>query len=426
MTGSHADCVIADVYLRGLRGYHLETAFDAVMKDFSVDPDTDASCDGGARCGRRSFDELKTYGYVPGSGSSTSSAGESLDFAYDDACIANMAAALIQEAGPGSSLHTKAVDAQPETLNESQTITSNLFDSSNGFTVTDNSGSLGTLYGLFRAKSTSGSWNFLPSQSGLSGLYAWRYGYNEGSAWHFMFYMQYDVPRLASLIASANGLGDSQQALENQLDFFFQSTSNSTPGGYGSKIHEAKELGHVGLGRFASNNQPSWGYEYLYNHTQAPWKTQCIVRNMLDPIRDLTHASYDCLAGPPLGTYDDVYPLFGDGIQGLLGDENTGSMSAWLATSAMGLHPVAGTDRIELGSPLFNEIRVNVPAHAGGPARELVIRAANNDESNIYVDAVELNGTPLDLPGSSHGISHDDVSLSSTQLDFFMRDTPGM
>ncbi len=269
----------------------------------------------------------------------------------------------------------------------------------------------------------------MPAEDGLSPLYTWRYGYNEGSAWQFMFYMQYDVPGLAAMFARANPGLTPKQALERQLDLFFTSTSESSEGGYGfPPIHEAEELEHIGLGQYGFNDQPSWGYVYEYNYTDVPWKTQCIVRNILDPNRPETHQDYLCFDGKSGGTSGSlpVYVLFGDQVQGLLGDEDTGSMSAWLVNSAMGLHPVSGTEQILFGSPLFNEIRIRVPAYDGHKRRKLTIKAPKNNRDNIYVSRIKLNGKPLDLPANNYGITHSELfERRNSTLVFEMSDSPG-
>ena len=64
-------------------------------------------------------------------------------------------------------------------------------------------------------------------------------------------------------------------------------------------------------------------------------------------------------------------------------------MSAWWAFSALGLYPLAGSDRYALGAPLFPRAEVAV---AGGT---FTIEAEGVSDTNLYVEAVELNGAPL-------------------------------
>jgi predicted alpha-1,2-mannosidase len=427
MTGTHADCVVADAYVRGIRDYNPEVALNAVMKDFFTDPIEDNSCGNGSLCGRSGFKELKEYGYVPvtGGASGSEATGNSLDYAYDDFCISNMAQAISRNTS-NQTLKMKAMLYSEQARRESESIINALFDFDTEYDVMyQNSSDVNILKGFFHSKDVpDNGWVTLPPSTDLSGLYTWKYGYNEGSAWQFMFYMQYDVPSLASMFAKANDLSNSKEALEKQLDLFFTSTSNSNAGGYGSKIHEALEMEHVGLGQFEFNNQPVWGYAYEYNYTDAPWKTQCIVRDIMDPNRSVTHTNYNCFGSVPAGGYGEVYNLFSNGPQGLFGDEDTGSMSAWFLNSAMGFYPIPGTDKIVFGSPLFNSVKIKIPAYDDKSAKSLIIIAPNNSEKNIYVDSIELNGKKL----KSNEINQKDLFLKNNDgiLKFNMTDSkPG-
>ncbi|WP_159084480.1 glycoside hydrolase domain-containing protein [Dongshaea marina] len=279
MTGTHSDCVIADAYLRGVRDYDVSTAFAAILKDAQQDPAGDAQCANGSKCGRTDFETLQAHGYIPGSSSGSEATGNSLDYAYDDVCIANMADGLIRESHGLAKNSYRQLAKQMR--DESSRITGNLFDADNPYKVTDPDGSTDTLRGFFHTREGSSQdgqpiwYGLTTSNPNLSGLYVWRNGYNEGSAWQFMFYMPYDVPKLATLFAKANGISDPKAALEAQLDKLFTSTSDYDATAYGY-IHEAKEMTYLGLGQYGFNDQPSWGNEYQYNYTHAPGKPSAL------------------------------------------------------------------------------------------------------------------------------------------------------
>ncbi|MCL9780694.1 glycoside hydrolase family 92 protein [Vibrio sp. S4M6] len=428
MTGTHSDCVIADAYLRGVRNYDVDTAFEAILKNATVKPDS-ATCNNGRECGRTDFDELAQYGYIPGNSSGSEATGNSLDYAYDNNCIANMAEALSQTASTEKAKLNYLSTAQ--TMREqSRTITNNLFDPDTEMGVTKPDGEKGTLKGFFHTKEASGDWYTLRSyQNDLSGLYVWRNGYNEGSAWQFMFYMQYDVPALAQMFANANDMSSTPKlALEQQLDKMFTSTSQYDASAYGY-IHEAEEMTYIGLGQFGFNDQPSWGYVYEYNYTDAPWKTQCIVRDMMDPNRALTYKNYQCFGDVPAGTDPDknVSALFANRQDGLSGDEDNGSMSAWYINSAMGFHPLPGSDRLEFGSPLFSKMEITIPAYGSQKAKSLTISAPNNSDNNIYVTSISLNGKTLtDLASNHYGINQSELfnGTDNATLVFTMASEP--
>ena len=84
------------------------------------------------------------------------------------------------------------------------------------------------------------------------------------------------------------------------------------------------------------------------------------------------------------------------GAEGIPGNDDGGTMSAWLVFSALGFYPVVGSDRYVIGAPLFPHAEVTVP---GGT---FTIDAAEVSDTNIYVQAVALNGAPLAAPELRH------------------------
>lgn len=119
-------------------------------------------------------------------------------------------------------------------------------------------------------------------------------------------------------------------------------------------------------GHYWHGNEPNNQIAYLYAYAGQPWKTQARIRQL---IRD----EYD--SGPG----------------GLSGNEDGGQMSAWLVFSMAGLYPVCpGTDQYVLGSPQFNQIRIQPPA-----GKPFLIQALNNSEKNMYIQSATLNGKPF-------------------------------
>ena len=313
----------------------------------------------------------------------------------------------------------KAEDYAKQAKEESDLLVTNIFYSGDPLTVTYTDGrDPEDLTGFFWPKNENGNWaRSVNDYTKSRELYEWGYGFNEGGPFQFMFYMQYDVPTLAKMFGTANGIEDSKLALESQLDKFFTSKSDGLGGRYGT-IHEADEQQHIGLGQFGINNQPSFGYAYEYNYTDSPWKAQCILRNAMDPNRVDTYYDYDCFgegksAGVSTKRGQEIYSLFGTGPQGWLGDEDTGSVSAWYASSAIGLHPVPGTDKIDFGSPIFNKVKISIPAYDEQPAKELTIDAKDNSQQNIYVNAISLNGEQLDLAENNYTINQSQLYKDS-------------
>lgn len=84
------------------------------------------------------------------------------------------------------------------------------------------------------------------------------------------------------------------------------------------------------------------------------------------------------------------------GADGLPGNDDGGTMSAWFVFSALGFYPLAGSDRYVLGAPLFPRIELAVP---GGT---FTIEARDVSDTNIHVRSVELSGVPLTVPEIRH------------------------
>ena len=88
---------------------------------------------------------------------------------------------------------------------------------------------------------------------------------------------------------------------------------------------------------------------------------------------------------------------YGKGPDGLPGNDDGGTMSAWYVWSALGFYPLAGSDRYIVGAPLFDHAEIDLP---GG---KLTIDAPGVSATNLYVQSVTLNGAPLTKPELRHG-----------------------
>jgi putative alpha-1,2-mannosidase len=104
---------------------------------------------------------------------------------------------------------------------------------------------------------------------------------------------------------------------------------------------------------------------------------------------------------------------FGDGPDGLPGNDDGGTMSAWLLFTMLGFYPLNGTDVYIVGSPWFDEATLHLP---GG---DLVVTAHNLSAQNLYVQSVKLNGETLDGPQFGH-----DQIVNGGTLEFEMGPAP--
>ena len=105
---------------------------------------------------------------------------------------------------------------------------------------------------------------------------------------------------------------------------------------------------------------------------------------------------------------------FSADVNGLDGNDDGGTLSAWYVFSALGFYPDAGTDRYRIGSPCVNGAAVTLP---GG--KTLHVTVENQSEKNVYVASVTLNGVPL----TDHTVTHDALSAGG-ELVFTMSSRP--
>ena len=235
MTGYHAIPVIADAYLKGFRDYDVEQAFAAMrrfaMRDF------------------RGLEHYRRYGYIP-SELEQESVTKTLEYAYDDWAIAQMAHALGRERDTDLFLERAAYYA-------------NVYDSSTGF---------------MRGRTAGGRWvePFDPKRSS----HRVNTDYTEGNAWQHSWFAPHDVRGLIGLMG-----GDG--AFIAKLDALFAADSAVTGEDASPDISGL-------IGQYAHGNEPSHHIAYLYSYAGAPWKTQAAVRQILETLYD---ASPDGLAG---------------------------------------------------------------------------------------------------------------------------------
>ncbi|TKG94102.1 glycoside hydrolase family 92 protein [Puteibacter caeruleilacunae] len=297
MIGSNSASLIADSYLRGIRGYDIETLYEAILKN-SENPGPLHSV------GRLGAEYYNTLGYVPcdvkvkedSDELIRESAARTLEYAYADFTIWKLA----QELGrPQEEIDRFKKRAQNY---------KNLFDPSVNF---------------MRGKQKDGNW--MPNFD----EFAWGGVFTEGSSWHYTWSVFQDPKGLIQLMGGQDGF-------LKKMDAIFTTPPKSTYDYYGFKIHEIVEMEKCEMGQYAHGNQPIQHAIYLYNWTKNPWKAQKWSRI----------------------TMDKLYKPTPDG---LCGDEDNGQTSAWYVFSAMGMYPVCpGTGEYALGSPLFDKITMTL------------------------------------------------------------------
>jgi predicted alpha-1,2-mannosidase len=219
MIGYHSAPVIVDAYLKGLRGYDAEAVYQALRDTAMRD--------------RNGLDEYKQYGYVlSAGGGQKQSVSRTLEYAYDDWCIAQMAGALGHKEDEQLFLK-RAANYR------------NVFESGTGF---------------MRGRKADGSWRrpFNPKQL------VWA-DYTEANAWQYSWTTMQDIPGHISIMG-----GDAP--FVQKLDNLFSEKSDVL-----ADIPDITGL----IGQYAHGNEPVHHVAYMYNYAGEPWKTQARVRDIM-------------------------------------------------------------------------------------------------------------------------------------------------
>jgi predicted alpha-1,2-mannosidase len=203
--------------------------------------------------------------------------------------------------------------------------------------------------------------------------------YNENNGWIYLWNVQHDIEGLIGLMGG-------EKNFINRLDQLFTEKLDRGKVEFFRKFPDQTGL----IGNFGMGNQVSFLIPYLYNYTKSPWKTQKMTRLILDT-------------------------WFKDNIFGVPGDEDGGSMSAWVVFSSMGFYPVKpGIPMYTITSPVFSKITISLP---GGKTFTLIAR--NCSRTNKYIQSASLNGRILTSPW----FSHDDL-ISGGKLVLDMGEKP--
>lgn len=217
MIGYHAIPVIVDAYLKGLRDYDENLAWEA--------------CYNTAMSVLGSLPMYKKYEYVP-SDLAHSSVSKTLEYAFDDWCIAEFAKAIEKES-TADQFYSRADYYQ------------NVFDSSTGF---------------MRGKNSRGEW--------ISPFNPLNYTkeFTESNGWHYLWFVPHNIQNLIELIGGP-------EKFTTKLDSFFTIEPRD---------REELPIFSTGMiGQYVHGNEPSHHVAYLYNYAGKPWKTQERVREIM-------------------------------------------------------------------------------------------------------------------------------------------------
>ncbi|MGN6510275.1 MAG: GH92 family glycosyl hydrolase [Chitinophaga sp.] len=196
--------------------------------------------------------------------------------------------------------------------------------------------------GWFRPRNDDGSWQPWPED----GRMRQGYGTIESSPYQQGWFVPQDVPGMVAL------MGGREKVLADLTDFFEKVPENMMWNDY-----------------YNHANEPVHHVPFLFNRLGAPWLTQYWTR-------EICRRAYR------------------NAVEGLVGNEDVGQMSAWYVLAASGLHPVCpGSTRYEITSPVFDTVEIALdPAYARG--KKFTVSTRNNSPENRYIQRAWLNGKP--------------------------------
>ncbi len=288
MIGSNSASLIADSYIKGIRGYDIETLYQAIIKN-TKGPGPEQSV---GRLGAEYYNDL---GYVPYNVGINENAARTLEYAYADFCIWQLAKALDKPQDEIDLYAKRAMNYK------------NVYDDSTR---------------LMRGRNADGAF-----QSPFS-PYKWGDAFTEGNSWHYTWSVFQDVNGLVNLMGG-------EKNFINMLDSVFKVPPVFDFSYYGQVIHEIREMQIVNMGNYAHGNQPVQHMIYLYNYAGEPWKAQFRSRQVMDKLYNYTPDGY-C----------------GDEDNG-----QTSAWYVFSALGFYPVTP--GTDQYVFGSPLFNKVTLD-------------------------------------------------------------------
>lgn len=303
MEGDPSIPYIVDAYMRGLRDYDVNLAYEAMRKG--------ATTPGEFNLLRPDANDYFTRGYVPLREQYDNSVSHALEYYIADWNLSNFAQALGKKAD-AQLFYERSMGYKHYYSKEFKTLRPLLPD--------------GSFYSPFDPKQGE---NFEPSP-----------GFHEGNAWNYTFYVPHDIKGLAKLMG-----GD--KAFVNHLQSVFEK------------------------GYYDPANEPDIAYPYLFSYFKGEeWRTQKLIRELLK-------SGYH------------------NAPNGVPGNEDTGTMSAWAIFSMMGFYPACPGDvNYVLTSPTFDKVTIHLDERFY-PKGKLVIESKHDTPEAVYVQEVKAGDRKL-------------------------------
>jgi predicted alpha-1,2-mannosidase len=245
MIGSNSASIIADAYIKGVRGFDVNVLYEAMMKNAGSEGPLSS-------VGRKGVMYYNALGYIPYDVGINENTARTLEYAYDDFAALQLARKLQRP--------QKEIDQLTRRCQNYR----NVFDPSTK---------------LMRGRNKDGSFQtpFNP--------FKWGDAFTEGNSWHYTWSVFHDPKGLIDLMGG-------NENFVRMLDSVFVTPPVFDESYYGFVIHEIREMQIMGLGNYAHGNQPIQHMPYLYNYAGQPWKTQHWVREVMDKLYSPTPDGY--------------------------------------------------------------------------------------------------------------------------------------
>ena len=246
MVGNNTASVLADAYLKGVCVDDTKTMWEGLMAAVNgVHPTVSSS-------GRLGYEYYNKLGYVPYDVKINENAARTLEYAYDDWCLYQLAKKLDRPKKEINLFAKRAMNYK------------NLFDPETK---------------LMRGKNEDGT--FMKPFSPLK----WGDAFTEGNSWHYTWSVFHDPQGLIDLMGG-------KEIFVQMMDSVFNVPPLFDDSYYGFVIHEIREMTVMNMGNYAHGNQPIQHMIYLYNYAGQPWKAQYWLRQVMDRMYTPTPDGY--------------------------------------------------------------------------------------------------------------------------------------
>lgn len=324
MEGDPSIPVIADTWLKGLRDFDIELAYEAMRKG--------ATLPGAENLLRPDNDDYMSLGYVPLREQYDNSVSHALEYYIADNALSRLADALGKQED-ARLFHNRSLGYKHYYSKEFGTFRPILPD--------------GQFYAPFNPLEGE---NFEPSP-----------GFHEGNSWNYTFYVPHDVKGLARLMGGKKPFIDKLQRVFDE-------------------------------GLYDPANEPDIAYAHLFSYFKGEeWRTQKELHRLLQK-------------------------YFKDAPDGIPGNDDTGTMSAWAVFNMMGFYPdCPGEPAYTLSTPVFDKVTIHLDFKQWGRDK-LVIETERPSAESLYIRDMELGGKKL----SRYRITHDEL-VHGGVLKFILR-----